>query len=192
MSQQRLHRLDWSIRIAGLLISMGLVLIAYLSVYRALDRESSRIHHQIRAARLFLGTTEEVDGRHVESSSRLGVLEAHLTELETRIPEAAGESDFLAQLAQLASRSKVQIHDYRPGAVVDRGSYNDMEISFSANGRYESICRFLAGLESLERLCKVTGLDVASVDDPDQPYPFEVTLSIYFYPPTHGAGSRHG
>jgi len=191
-SQRVLQRLDWSICVACLLLVAGLALIAHLTVYRGLDHESRRVHNQIRAGRLFFGTAEEVDGRNAELNSHLASLESHLTELEARIPETAGESDFLAQLARLASRTEVQIRDYRPGAVVDRGSYNDIEISFSANGRYESICRFLAGLESLERLCKVTGLDVAALDDPNQSYPFEVTLSIYFYPPTRGAGNHHG
>lgn len=109
----------------------------------------------------------------------------------TRIPETAQESEFLAQLSQLAKDTGLTILEFRPGKITDRTTHRELEISLSAHGGYHSLCELLAGLEKLPRLCRVTSLtiDRDSTTTVEQ-YPVRMSVVVYFQPLTPESGDR--
>ena len=179
-TQKRLASLGWWLHAGGLLLTAAIFAIALIA-YQSFDRDRDRLDRQISAMSRFLNTGDEIHFDHRDLNQRLSVMEGRLTDLMTRIPAARNESDFLAQLTELAHQYKLKIQNYRPGVVFEKEKYSEMEIKLSAEGSYQSCCRFLAGLESLPRLCRITHLNISAPDDAEI-YPIEMTLRIYFAP----------
>ena len=179
-TQNRLASLGWLLHAGGLLLTAAIFAIAFFA-YQSFDRDCDRLARQILATSRFLNTDDEIRFNHRDLNQRLSVMEGRLTDLMTRIPAARNESDFLAQLAELARQHKLKIQNYRPGVVFEKEKHREMEIRLTAEGSYQSCCRFLAGLESLPRLCRITHLNI-SVPDDAEIYPIEMTLRIYFAP----------
>ena len=171
----------WWLHGAGLLVTAAIVAGAVLIVYRPLDRSIARIDRQYSATSSFLERAHDVQREHREWKRQLSDMEGRFANVMARIPAEASESNFLAQLSELAQRTGLTIQDYRPGAVSQQEEHREMEISLSARSQYAGLCEFLAELESLPRLCRITQLNV-SVPKSDTPetYPIEMTLRIYF------------
>ena len=179
-AQKRLAPLGWSLQVGGLLLTVAIFATA-LFAYQSLDRDCGRLARQVAATSRFFNTGDEIHSDHRDLNQRLSVMEGQLTDLMARIPAARNESDFLAQLAELAHQYELKIRNYRPGVVFEKEKHSEMEIRLSAEDSYQSCCRFLAGLESLSRLCRITHLNI-SVPDDAEIYPIEMTLRIYFAP----------
>ena len=193
-TQKRLTPLGWLLHACGLLLAAAIFAIALIA-YRSLDRDCDRLARQVSATSRFLNTGDEIHFDHRNLNQRLSEMEGRLTDLMTRIPAARNESDFLAQLAELAHQCKLKIQNYRPGVVFEKEKYSEMAIRLSAEGSYQSCCRFLAGLESLPRLCRITHLNISASDNAEI-YPIELTLRIYFAPlqqtTTQELRNKHG
>ena len=150
-----LTSLGWLLHAGGLLLTAAIFAIALIA-YQSLDRDRDRLARQVSATSRFLDTDDEIQFDHRDLNQRLSVMEGRLADLMNRIPVARNESDFLAQLAELARQYELKIQNYRPGVVFEKEKHSEMEIRLSAEGSYQSCCRFLEGLESLPRLCRIT------------------------------------
>jgi Tfp pilus assembly protein PilO len=180
---QVLQTMNRGLHGAGVTVLIAIVATAVWCVVLPLNQEVTQLDKLCDANRAFVSRTAEFKNQHTQLSQQLSQMETRFGELMTRLPSEADESEFLAQLSGLATQSGLVIRDYRPGSVVAREEYNEMEIDLSAKGPYGGICNFLHGLESLPRLCLVTDLTIAGTTEPAEDiYPIDVTLRIYFTP----------
>ena len=177
---KNLKSLSWLLHAAGLLLTLGSLAFPVL-VLHSHDRDYERLERKVSSLSTFLRTGGEIHADNRELNRELASVESRLADLMARIPDARDESVFLAQIAELAAQHQLVIRNYRPGIVHEKEKHREMEISVSANGDYQSWCRFLDGLESLPRLCRVTNLNISAPDE-STTYPIEMTLRIYFAP----------
>ncbi len=164
----------------GLLVLIGLVTLALLVAYLPMCLQKGLYEDRMAEGEEFLQSKPEIQARHTRLSEQLEASEALLTGLLARIPDEPQESEFLAQLAQLARESGLATKEFRPGEATQEGKLGQVEIQFSASGNYEQICRFLAGLQNMPRFCRVNSLKVAVEDPLAGAYPVEVGLLVYF------------
>ncbi len=173
---------------AGVSLSLAFVVID-LGVLQARERQQS-IDAQIESMRQLLSQADDVQARRVELQELLEETEKRFAAAATRIPEAAQENEFLAQISRLAKNSDLTIQEFRPGEITECRTHRELEISLSAVGPYRSLCEFLAGLEQLPRLCRVTSLtidrDTAATADR---YPVRMSVVVYFQPVTLETGA---
>jgi len=172
---------------AGVSLSLAFVVID-LGVLQARERQRS-VDSQIESTRQLLGQADDVQARRVELQGLLEQTEKQFAAAATRIPETAQENDFLAQISRLAKNTDLTIQEFRPGEITDRKTHRELEISLSAVGPYPSLCEFLAGLEQLPRLCRVTSLtiDRSTAATADR-YPVRMSVVVYFQPLTLETG----
>ena len=175
--------LGWWLHGAGLLLMAVIAAGTFLGLDRFVNRHLARIDRQHRAAAKFLETEPQAELANRELKQELADMEDRFSSVTARIPAEAGESDFLAQLSELAQQSRLAIRDYRPGISAHKEEHSEMEVDLSAEGNYTAICRFLAGLGTLSRLSRITELEISepATDEPET-YPIEMTLRIYFAP----------
>ncbi|QDU40142.1 Pilus assembly protein, PilO [Maioricimonas rarisocia] len=178
----RLVQLDRGLHAMGAVIA-GMILIGgLLFVRRSLAAERTSLDSSITEAESVLDEADSIRSEHAQLKKRLADLQQRTGELMARIPATAHEAEFLAQLSELASECQLVISSYRPESPVATERYQHLDIELVAGGSFDSLCRFLEGLESLPRLCRLTRLEVESASGDDGSYPVTMKLRIFFAP----------
>jgi Tfp pilus assembly protein PilO len=170
----------WTLHSLGLGGTLAVVALAYFLLIRPADLETRQIHAQVQQRAGYLSTADAIHSHNRELKSRLDETENLLAQVKRRIPESAQEADFLAQLAAAAEHSGVEIVDYRPAASVSQDRHSEVTIQLSAKGSYAAMCRLLHRLESLPRLCHITGMEINAGGNDPRVYTFDLTLQIFF------------
>lgn len=73
----------------------------------------------------------------------------------------------------------MDVDDYRPQAVEDRASHRELEVRFTMRGEYPSLCQFMALVDELPRLCRLTQLEISG-PVAGKALSVEATFRIYF------------
>lgn len=182
MTQTRsLQMLDWSLHAGGSLLALALALGGWYGVDQLVNSRIQHLNRRTANAAGFLNTKPKIEAENSKLQHDVAENSARFSELLARIPSEVRESDFLAQVSELARRCELQIRDYRPGSVANRTRHHELDIAVSAEGTYAAFCRFLDGVHTLPRLSRVTSLQIVAPPAPDSNiYPVDMTLRIYF------------
>ena len=205
---------SWNRRLHGAGCCVALVMTAavYLTICRPLDQQASVLRRQIEGAEATIGEMERTRAQRDALQKRAQAVHDEIRMVLEQIPDSERESDFLAQLTDLADRVGLSILDFRPGATVERRDFSERIVDVAAEGNYASICRFLNELDGLPRLCSVVRMEVrggggestgggASLvslakggqsNGTGPMYPVAMKLRIYFGPKRQAAGTSEG
>ncbi|MCH2117127.1 MAG: type 4a pilus biogenesis protein PilO [Pirellulales bacterium] len=181
-SLSNLPRLGWSLHATGLCSTLGVAALLYLFLLTPMQKETASLAAQANEKLECLRQAEAFVSTHDNLQQQLDREEIHLDQLLARIPSVPQESVFLGQLARLARESDVSIHQFSRDSTTHEETHSKMDVKLSAHASYQSICRFLAGLTELRRLCVVRDLKISQSVGNSEGYPVEITLRIFFAP----------
>ena len=178
---ERERRLGIALHAMGAVVVIGAATAIGVWGYEPLQREQTKTRQLLNATNEFIATEESI-------TTEARLVEQQLVETRREfevalelVPETPEEAEFLALLSTLASTSRLNIREFRPGNVTRFGTHSELEIRVSAEGGYPSLCRFLAGLESLPRLCNVRALNVSGTGGRvEGQYPIDLTVVVFF------------
>jgi Tfp pilus assembly protein PilO len=178
----------------GTAVSFGIVYATWAFVVAPMQGQHEAMVNQLADGSAILGRSSAIHSKHDEVSQQLTNFEATFARLMSRIPETPRESEFLAQVTELARSCQLRIQRYHPRDPVNEGTHTALEVQLDATAGYAGICRFLDGLRTTARLCRVTRLRVHADGTDGVELPIELTLRIYFAPLTKTAAreARHG
>jgi Tfp pilus assembly protein PilO len=177
--QRELGKLGSVLHGAGLLATLALLALAAWVVVAPLEArraESQRQAHKLE--RLSAGRLR-IERQHAELTAELEAVQRRKAELRRRITDGAREGEFLRQISEVTTAVGLRLVSFQPGGVAQRGQYGSMRVQLACDGRFESICRFLAQLDELPRLATIERMDIASPAR-GEIYSFKLTLDIYF------------
>lgn len=175
-----LSRTGRSLHAMGLGITLVLAIVPYVAAGLPMAAQTASLQRQIDKTTRLLELEPNVKDRHEKLTGEAEAHEQRRREVLERIPEAADEGQFLAQLTELAGKSDLKVHNYRPGPTEKKPTYSQMDIPLEAEGTYEQLCRFLEGLESLPRFCRLAGLTVDRQEGESAALKITFTLRIFF------------
>jgi Tfp pilus assembly protein PilO len=175
---RRLRLLGWLLNGLGALAAVAIVLIVQFVVYRPLDAQLAACTRRTEQLEGLLAREEPFRQEHARLSEELSAAREQATLLKDRIPEEPRETEFLAQVSQLAGESGVSIQDYRPGTVTSKGSYSTMRVDLTCEGGHEGICGVVDGLRELPRHSTVVRLEIDS-RQPKEHYGMNMCLGLY-------------
>lgn len=101
------------------------------------------------------------------------ILNAELEALEKKIPPMAEESNILALLGKIASKSKVVLHDFQTGKVRPKNTWFELPVTVTLSASFPDLVSFLEGISQQDRLVVVQDLEYG----PEQ---VEIRLMAYF------------
>ena len=174
--------IDLGMCVIGLSVTFAIVTTAYIIAVAPMQRMLVSFQSRIDSASRLSARTAELQKQHRASSLQLASSEAALTTMLARIPETPHESEFLAQITEVARECQLNIRKYHPTEPVNEGTFTAMEVQLDATASYEGVCRFLDGLRTLSRLCRLTRLRLHATEEENGELPMEMTLRIYFAP----------
>ncbi|HUQ71766.1 MAG TPA: type 4a pilus biogenesis protein PilO [Planctomycetaceae bacterium] len=160
-----------------LIASLGV----YLGLIHPLQRETAQLTAEAAELRTLIHQTSKITQTRQQLERQLVEKESTTADLLKRMPVSPQESEFLAQVSQLANEAGLEIVDYHPGAVEPLESHHEMEVKISARGDYAAVCRFLNGSSEMPRLCRLIQLAIGSESSGDM-LSVDLTFRIYFAP----------
>lgn len=163
----------------GLLATALVLAAAYAFGYRPLLTQQEVCEHRTEQLRGLLNNAIQVRRAHVQLTKEFEDLNARVARSAALTPTDAEESQFLADATRIAGESGLVIEDYRRGQTRHLATHSELNLTLSARGGHDGICRFLASMERLPRAKQITELSVSSSDRTTD-YPFEVAYTLYF------------
>jgi Tfp pilus assembly protein PilO len=175
-----LIRTGRSLHAAGLGMMVVLAVVPYVAAGLPMSAQNASLERRIEKSTRLLALEPNVRARYESLVKEAAIHEQRRREVLERIPEVADEAAFLAQLTELAGKCELKLQNYRPGAPEKKPTYSQMDIALDAGGSYEQLCRFVAGLESLPRFCRLAGLSVTGQEGETESLKITLTLRIFF------------
>lgn len=127
-----------------------------------------------------LERSREIHANHDLLTQQCEAVEESVKVLRDRLPSAPEETQFLQQISDLAERTNLELHDFRPGGLADRKDFKDIELHIRAAGDYASLCRFVAGIQDLPRSVHIGQLAIASPNEAGGPCSIDMRLQLAF------------
>jgi Tfp pilus assembly protein PilO len=176
--------------------TIGVVTVAYLVAFLPLNLQFYAVRAEIEGFQKLIQKTSDITQTRQTLEAELAKSQKGTAELLQRIPTAPRESDFLAQVCQLADHTGMEVADYHPRTIEKRENHQEMEVHLSTRGDYQAICQFLEQVEHLPRLCRLTQLEIGSTvigsAVAGSKLPVEMTFRIYFAPPGDANSAKKG
>lgn len=172
---------DRGLHVAGGVILAGLLLGAGWAWW-LVQREIKSLDNQRQESVDFFERADEVRGENAALAEQVRRTERQYEAALARVPNSPDESRFLENLSALAAETRLEIRDYRPGSTVQQERSSAIEVQIHTDGEYEQVCRFLAGLANLPRMCKVSQVGISGPAAPGGSCALDVNLQLIFAP----------
>jgi Tfp pilus assembly protein PilO len=179
-NETSLTRTGRSLHAAGFGAMLLLAVVPYVAAGLPMSAQNASLERQIEKTTRLLELEPNVQARYEKLTKEAEVHEQRRREVLERIPEAADEGQFLAQLTELAGRCDLKVQNYRPATAEKKPTCSQMDVILDAEGDYAEVCRFVAGLESLPRFCRLAGLTVNHSETESDSLKVTFTLRIFF------------
>jgi Tfp pilus assembly protein PilO len=170
----------WRIDLAGL----GVCALVTLAVYLVLVRpyQDKQVEYQELSAALAERSLSVGRARSSLSETRKGLerTEVELSELPLTLEPAAGVNQKLARLADVASRSGLEVYQLQPDSIRSGSRYSLIPITLSGLGDYRRVTSFLSSLHDGFADVGVVGFDL-STDNPSVAGKARFDLDLVWY-----------
>jgi Tfp pilus assembly protein PilO len=135
-----------------LFLTVAVVLIGYLAVYRPFDERIAAARRDLAESRKRLALAREVDE-----------LRHHFRPIEERLPEQTDSKEWEQyMLTSIRQFPLLKLGSFKPDAPRDLGPYKAMAMQIELSGSFAELDRFLYWLDSNERLFRVDDIDIFS------------------------------
>ncbi len=101
---------------------------------------------------------------------------------EAKLPREKDVQQTLRDVWHAAERNNLEIKRFEPGKVRRDSHYSEQPIKLEMLGDFEGFYAYLLQIEQMDRITRVTSLDVGKIDGRDGETTAEMTLSIFFEP----------
>jgi Tfp pilus assembly protein PilO len=116
---------------------------------------------------------------HTDLRSALAELQRRGAATRQRIPEHAGENEFLQFLSHSAKESGLEIGDYQPQGIAQKETHSELRIRVKCHGKFVALCGLLGQLQQQQRLIAIESLSVDSDLGSDE-HAADMTLVLFF------------
>jgi Tfp pilus assembly protein PilO len=173
----------------GLMTVAGLAF--YFGFYEPASADMRSRTARMEQLHMLMTSSEKVAGDHRQLQSRLEVLEAAAAKSRQRMPRRHSTQEFIESITQLAISNNLQVELCSAAAPETFKTHTRVEVSCRMVGGFASVCRFLADVDQLSQISRVTSFAIASAEKSDA-YPVQLTFQLYYRPELNDTELRRG
>lgn len=176
---RRMTSIRWVIRVSALLLALAIIGVGWIGD-AMLKRHLASLKRDHADAVALIKNRDSIHGHHTELQNQLATARNEYQSLLRRIPTTASEGGFLRELSLIAAECELTIRDFRPGRVSIHPTHSEKQIQLRAEGDHVSLCRFLAALQSTNRMSRVSHLTVGPAKKQDLTSAIDIHIEIAF------------
>lgn len=185
-----LKTLSLTLNVGGCAAVLGVAAACYGFAYTPLQQESVKLTQNEEMLRRLQASEERVKARNRVLREQIDRLGPKQRMLAARLPTAPREEELLRQLSRLAIKSDIQLQDFQPQGQSESGDLTATIVKLHLRGDYEKLCRFVAGIETLNRLTSIVDAKVRIVEPVIGMLDIQIRLLAY-YQSTDTAGENN-
>ncbi len=165
-----------------MMVLLAVPCAAYFLVFQPTNVQIAEARTEIEEKTKTLQAMEEVRGESGRIDDDIQQLQTAIAEFNEQLPDADGMQDVLRQISEIASDRRLEIDSLRTEATVHNDHWSERELKLKIVGDFDSFYSFLSDLEQLQRIIKVTNMDLSTVTagEREGAMQADVNLIIYF------------
>lgn len=176
---RRITAIRWGVRASALLLAVAILGIGWIGDSLLKNYFRAQKENYTDAVAL-IENQDAIRHHYGELEARLEAERREYARLLQRIPTAASEGEFLRELSSIAADCDLTLRDFRPGRVSVHPTHSEKQIQLRAEGSHASLCRFLAALQTTNRMTRVSHLTVGPAKGPDSTSTIDLHIEIAF------------
>jgi Tfp pilus assembly protein PilO len=140
---------------------------------------------------MLMTSSERVSREHRELQERLKALESAVSQTRQRMPRRHSTQEFIENITQLAISNGMEVELCSAAAPETFKTHTRVEVTCRINGSYASVCRFLADVDQLTQISRVSSFSIESVEKSGV-YPVQVVFQLYYRAELNDTELRRG
>jgi Tfp pilus assembly protein PilO len=180
-----------SIHLLGGGVLAAVAAAVYMGFFGPSLRDSADRQERMAELHSLMANNEQIAAEHQVLQRRLGELQKRAATVRKRLPLRSPAQDFIERATQLASAHDVKMEMCTASAPATGATHSQVEVACRLSGSYAGICRYLAAIDHLSQVSKVSHLEISSVQESDA-YPAQVVFQLYYRTELHDTEMKRG
>jgi Tfp pilus assembly protein PilO len=186
---QRLRPTPAIIHAIGGATLLGAGLAFYLGFYVPAAADIQERNGRMEQLHLLMGTSEKVSRDYRALDERLTALRQSAASARKRMPRRTSTEAFIENITQLATVEGLEMELCSASGPQTLDTHTQVEVTCRLNGSYASVCRFLADVDQLSQISKVSSFQIDSTLNSGR-YPIQLTFQLYYRAQLHDTEQR--
>jgi Tfp pilus assembly protein PilO len=169
----------WMVHACGAGAVAALLLAFYGWFFAPAGAEIERSLKRMDQLQALMASNDQIAEEHQRLESRLTELRSTAAAIDERIPRKVSSQEFIERATRLAESLELKVEVCTAAAPQPHVAHTEVEVTCRLRGSYASVCRFLAAIDQLSQISKVSHLEIDTAANSGE-YPVNVTFQLYY------------
>jgi Tfp pilus assembly protein PilO len=160
--------------------AVGAIALAFYGWFFA--PAGAEIEHSVKRMdqlQALMASSEQIAEEHRRLDLRLTALRSVASAIDKRIPSHVSSQEFIDRATRLAESLELKVELCSAAAPQTHATHTQVEVTCRLRGSYASVCRFLAAIDQITQISKVSHLEVDTAANSGE-YPANVIFQLYY------------
>jgi Tfp pilus assembly protein PilO len=163
-------------------VMVGLLACTYLFVFKRANEKRSNLLADIDVKSKTLNNLASATAGIEDLNRKIEELKSAITFFESKLPQEKEVDSILKEVWQMAEANNLTTKTVKTLKSERNSNYSEQPIQMSLSGDFKGFYSFLLQLEKLQRLTRVSDMQLQKISDRNGEMQAQVTLSIFFEP----------
>src|SRR5438874_2469403 len=165
-------------------VMLGLLGSTNYFVFSKSNKKKADLLADIRQKQQALSNLQQATAGIEDLNNKIDELQKAITFFESKLPQEKEVDKILKEVWQMAEANQLTTKTIKTLKSQRGPSYSEQPIQMSLSGDFNGFYSFLLQLEKLQRITRVTEMNLQKINDRDGEMQAQMTLSIFFEPDT--------
>ena len=165
-------------------VMLALLGSSYYFVFTKANLKKQGLLGEIRGKQTALSNLQAATAGIEDLNRKIEELQQAITFFESKLPQEKEVDKILKEVWQMAEANSLQTKTIKTLRTERGPNYSEQPIELSLQGDFNGYYSFLLQLEKLQRITRVTQMNLQKISDRDGEMNASMTLSIFFEPDT--------
>jgi len=165
-------------------VMLGLLGSTNYFVFSKANKKKQDLLSDIRTKQAALSNFQQATAGIEDLNNKIDELQKAITFFESKLPQEKEVDKILKEVWQMAEANQLTTKTIKTLKSQRGASYSEQPIQLSLSGDFNGFYAFLLQLEKLQRITRITDMNLQKISDRDGEMQAQMTLSIFFEPDT--------
>src|SRR5689334_2568913 len=161
---------------------LGLLASSYYFVFTKANAKKQDLLAEIRNKQTALSNLQAATAGIEDLNRKIEELQQAITFFESKLPQEKEIDKILKEVWQMAEANQLTTKTIKTMKAQRGPNYSEQPIQLSLSGDFNGFYAFLLQLEKLQRITRITDMNLQKISDRDGEMQAQMTLSIFFEP----------
>ena len=165
-------------------VMLGLLGSTNYFVFSKANKKKADLLGDIRTKQTALSNFQQATAGIEDLNNKIDELSKAITFFESKLPQEKEVDKILKEVWQMAEANQLTTKTIKTMKSQRGPSYSEQPIQLSLSGNFNGFYSFLLQLEKLQRITRVTEMNLQKINDRDGEMIAQMTMIIFFEPDT--------